>query len=335
MLKHKTPLSVAVLTILLSACQPKQPDPAVSSETAASTVVDTEPRLEGSTEKLVLKMPDCDDKNCPEFSVERLRSNQFVLDQIIDQAIITNLKQMLDSVEHGEQPASMAKATQSQSGKAAQSQSANASTELPASAAVTEQVSKTPAQHMADQVQPYLQTFLALDQELKAVGASHKINLLISPRILNSEAPLATVVINSSSYIGGAHGASAQTYYNFDLKHQKQIQLKDILQANQYPALEKLTYAAYKAWITETNPTVKVAEYEQAWKFKMSDNFYLGQQGLILQYGEYDIGPYVVGLPRLVIPYEQLNSILKDQYFPANMQLDQPSSSVVATKAPH
>ena len=37
---------------------------------------------------------------------------------------------------------------------------------------------------------------------------------------------------------------------------------------------------------------------------------------MILQYAEYEIGPYVVGLPRLVIPYEQLQTILKKEYLP-------------------
>jgi hypothetical protein len=35
----------------------------------------------------------------------------------------------------------------------------------------------------------------------------------------------------------------------------------------------------------------------------------LGEQGLILQYGEYEIGPYVVGLPRLVIPFDELQGV--------------------------
>lgn len=45
-------------------------------------------------------------------------------------------------------------------------------------------------------------------------------------------------------------------------------------------------------------------------------NFLLGDHGLILQYGEYEIGPYAVGLPRLVVPYDQLNTILKPEYLP-------------------
>ena len=57
-----------------------------------------------------------------------------------------------------------------------------------------------------------------------------------------------------------------------------------------------------------------VDEYEQAWKFSLSNNYYLGTEGLILQYGEYEIGPYVVGLPRLTIGYDQLQKILKPEY---------------------
>ncbi|EOY5001067.1 RsiV family protein, partial [Acinetobacter baumannii] len=50
-------------------------------------------------------------------------------------------------------------------------------------------------------------------------------------------------------------------------------------------------------------------------------------QGLILQYGEYEIGPYVVGLPRLVIPYDQLQEVLKEEYLP------QPKAKPASTPA--
>lgn len=36
------------------------------------------------------------------------------------------------------------------------------------------------------------------------------VSLMIKPKILNANLPLATVVLNSSSYLGGAHGSSSQ-----------------------------------------------------------------------------------------------------------------------------
>jgi Protein of unknown function (DUF3298). len=139
---------------------------------------------------------------------------------------------------------------------------------------------------------------------------------MIKPKILNAEKPLATVVLNTSSYLGGAHGSSAQQYYNFDLSTQKLVQLNDILLPNQRTKLEKLGYEVFKTWVKDAKLADNVQEYEQIWKFKLSDNFYLSQQGLILQYAEYEIGPYVAGLPRLTIPYDQLQSVLKKQYLP-------------------
>ncbi|WP_278395681.1 RsiV family protein, partial [Acinetobacter venetianus] len=68
-------------------------------------------------------------------------------------------------------------------------------------------------------------------------------------------------------------------------------------------------------------------EYEEAWPFQVTDNFLLGEQGLILQYGEYEIGPYVVGLPRLVIPFDQLKGVLKPEYLP---QVEAPAASTLA-----
>ena len=139
---------------------------------------------------------------------------------------------------------------------------------------------------------------------------------MIKPKILNADQPLATVVLNSSSYLGGAHGASAQQYYNFDLEKKKLVLLNDILLDKQRPQLERKAYEAFKQWVIASELSTNVQEYEQAWKFKLSENYYLGQQGLILQYAEYEIGPYVVGLPRLTIPYAELQGILKAAYLP-------------------
>ena len=90
-----------------------------------------------------------------------------------------------------------------------------------------------------------------------------------------------------------------------------------------------MAYAAFKTWVIESKLANNMAEYEQVWKFKLSDNFYLGKQGLILQYGEYEIGPFAVGLPRLVIPYDQLQQIIKPEYLPA-AQPPEPVSNALA-----
>lgn len=311
--KHATAklvLGIAVCALLLSACQPKSPpEDAEQKQTAASEVLPQALTLDGSSVRLKVNLPDCSGNNCPEFVVERLQSNFAFVDDIIDQEILKNLKQILDisNIHQNQQAASTSSVKQTTS-----QDMASASEPMSAD------------QKMQQQLEPYVQSFVELDKELKALSANHQINIMIKPSILKSNEPLVTVVLNTSSYLGGAHGSSAQQYFNFDLKQEKQIKLNDVLLPNQRKALETKAHDAFKAWVTDSKLANNVNEYEQAWKFKLSDNFLLGDQGLILQYAEYEIGPYSAGLPRLVIPYEQLKGILKSDYLPKTQAASEP-----------
>ncbi|MBN6532030.1 DUF3298 domain-containing protein [Acinetobacter pittii] len=312
MLSSKASLRLTLLAsaIFLAACQPKA-DPKDSQDQQKSTVQEQKPvelTLKGETTPSKVVLPDCDGKTCPEFTVERLQSNFPFIDKIIDQQILSTLNQILEIAEPD------AKGTQAE-------QKSEAS-----AVAGAEQKNSFDAQ-----VQRYANSFIDLDNELKALSSNHQINLLVKPKILQAQGKVVTVVLNSSSYLGGAHGSAAQHYYNFDLKEQKQIKLEDLLRPQQKAALEKLAHEAFKTWVTDSKLADNVADYEQAWPFKLSNNFLLGEQGLILQYGEYEIGPYVVGLPRLVIPYDQLQDVLKEEYLPQPKA--KPASAPVAKSA--
>ena len=304
MFKHQNIWAMSLLAsaVMLSACQPQKAEPKPEEKTEVKPVEkpDQSMKLIGDTEELNLNMPECKGNSCPEISIERLSSNQSFIDQYIDREILKELGQILSVEAVPEKELRAA----SEAGAASAAQSELAQVE-------------TPKIKLEKQTAPYMQAFGKLDQELKALSSAQKISLMIKPKILNAELPLATVVLNSSSYLGGAHGSSAQQYYNFDIKTQKLVTLDQIIEPKQRGALDKKAHDAFKVWVTDAKLADNVAEYEQAWKFKLSNNYYLGREGLILQYAEYEIGPYVVGLPRLTIPYDQLKGILKPQYFPA------------------
>lgn len=322
MLKSKIVFTMSFLAaaIALTACQPKQKEPKEEPAKPVQTAHAEVLKLAGDTEKLTLDLPECDGNSCPEISIERLSSNQAFIDEFMDQQILKQLDQILDI-----SPKLLK--TDRQEPVAEKSNHADAPDQTAESAASV--ALETPKQKMEQQVVPYLTTFLTLDKELKALSANHQISLMIKPKILSADLPLATVVLNSSSYLGGAHGSSAQRYYNFDLKKKKLVELNDILLPKQKAALEQKAHEVFKSWVIESKLANSVDEYEQAWKFSLSDNFYLSPQGLILQYGEYEIGPYVVGLPRLTIPYEQLQTVLKKEYLPQ----PEPQAAVAASKA--
>lgn len=290
--------SILACAVLLAACQPKS-EPKEPEDKPQDPVVNqtSEPVLRGETVKLAVTLPECNGNTCPDFTVERLQSNFPFIDQLLDQEILDQLSKMLEIVD-ADQASSTAQGSEQ-------------------------------TNHLDVQAQQYANAFIKIDEELKALSSSHQISLMIKPKILQSKGTLATVVLNSSSYLGGAHGSTAQRYYNFDLKNQKQVQLNDLLLPKQKAKLNKLAHEAFKTWVIDSKLANTADEYEQAWPFQVTDNYFLGEQGLILQYGEYEIGPYVVGLPRLVIPFDQLQGVLKPEYLP---KVETPAAStVVAT----
>ena len=287
--------SILACAVLLAACQPKS-EPKEPEDKPQDTVVNqtSEPVLRGETVKLAVTLPECNGNTCPDFTVERLQSNFPFIDQLLDQEILDQLSKMLEIVD-ADQASSTAQGSEQ-------------------------------TNHLDVQAQQYANAFIKIDEELKALSSSHQISLMIKPKILQSKGTLATVVLNSSSYLGGAHGSTAQRYYNFDLKNQKQVQLNDLLLPKQKAKLDKLAHEAFKTWVIDSKLANTADEYEQAWPFQVTDNYFLGEQGLILQYGEYEIGPYVVGLPRLVIPFDQLQGVLKPEYLP---KVETPAASIV------
>lgn len=290
--------SILACAVLLAACQPKS-EPKEPEDKPQDPVVNqtSEPVLRGETVKLAVTLPECNGNTCPDFTVERLQSNFPFIDQLLDQEILDQLSKMLEIVD-ADQASSTAQGSEQ-------------------------------TNHLDVQAQQYANAFIKIDEELKALSSSHQISLMIKPKILQSKGTLATVVLNSSSYLGGAHGSTAQRYYNFDLKNQKQVQLNDLLLPKQKAKLDKLAHEAFKTWVIDSKLANTADEYEQAWPFQVTDNYFLGEQGLILQYGEYEIGPYVVGLPRLVIPFDQLQGVLKPEFLP---KVETPvASTVVAT----
>jgi hypothetical protein len=287
--------SILACAVLLAACQPKS-EPKEPEDKPQDPVVNqtSEPVLRGETVKLAVTLPECNGNTCPDFTVERLQSNFPFIDQLLDQEILDQLSKMLEIVD-ADQASSTAQGSEQ-------------------------------TNHLDVQAQQYANAFIKIDEELKALSSSHQISLMIKPKILQSKGTLATVVLNSSSYLGGAHGSTAQRYYNFDLKNQKQVQLNDLLLPKQKAKLDKLAHEAFKTWVIDSKLANTADEYEQAWPFQVTDNYFLGEQGLILQYGEYEIGPYVVGLPRLVIPFDQLQGVLKPEFLP---KVETPAASTV------
>ncbi|MEB3767417.1 RsiV family protein [Acinetobacter sp. MD2] len=285
-------MRVAVLIALglgLAACQ-KQSDSttqAASDTQASAPVQQPKPSFSADIQTVKVNLPECKGESCPEFQVQRLNSNVPEINRVIDQAILKTLK---DNLDFSESAASDASATQP-----SQERSSDA---------------------FGAEVIRYANTFEGMVNDLKKMGASPQISLHIQPKVMPSPEGLVTIQLNADNFLGGAHGAASQQYFTFELAHPKSLKLDDVLEKNQKPALEKLAYAQFKQWVVSQKLSDNLANYEQTWPFTLSRNFYFDDKGLTLQYAQYEIGPYVVGMPSFSLTYAQLKGIVKPQYLP-------------------
>lgn len=326
-----TSCTIALIACSLSGC-PKEKitsesptSPITSSATNTSQITSSQPissktDFEGNIENVVL--PECHLQNCPEILIQRLRSNAPSLDHAVDLYI----KQHIIGVVEGFSITDEDLENTSAEGETEEQQS-----EL---TIYGRKDTSTPITHLSqrkannpenndDSIQKNIKKFFLIAKEGQEFGMSNPISLLIKLEIIkpkqtlsNQKIKMVTVAVYTNTYMGGAHGSATEQYFNYDIEKQSLINLDDIIQAGQRQKFNSLAFETYKRWVQENQSENNLEDYQQTWPFLLSDDFFFADNGLVLQYDEYQIGPYAAGLPRLIIPYEQLQGILKPQYLP-------------------
>jgi len=128
---------------------------------------------------------------------------------------------------------------------------------------------------------------------------------------------LVVLQIDSYQYTGGAHGIPATQYLNCLRSREQVLSLEDVLLPGRRDGYVQALRRAHQRWLA-SNPDAQQdpATYDRLWPFQESDNFALGDDGVIVKYSAYSIAPYSHGEPELVIPYGDLRDVLKPDYLP-------------------
>ncbi|RYZ84955.1 MAG: DUF3298 domain-containing protein [Moraxellaceae bacterium] len=164
-------------------------------------------------------------------------------------------------------------------------------------------------------VQANLDRFVAsAKQDAIARGQPVAYSLQVTPEFLGQRGQVVMFKIITAYYTGGAHGGASDNYYNLDLKQKKQLTLNDIILPNQQQKLRDQLYLQFSEWVKKNDSKVNLVEYEQNWPFTLTENFSFTETGLLFSYAQYEIGPYAAGMPEFVMPYTQLNGIIKPEY---------------------
>jgi hypothetical protein len=124
---------------------------------------------------------------------------------------------------------------------------------------------------------------------------------------------LLVIELDGYLYSGGAHGLPLTAYMVIERESQQVVDLDDMLLPAQRPAYEAALKRAHQRWLSSDQASGLSA---MQWPFALSDNVAPLEDGLAVKYQVYDLAPYAVGQPTLMIPYAELDGIVKPRYLP-------------------
>jgi hypothetical protein len=120
--------------------------------------------------------------------------------------------------------------------------------------------------------------------------------------------PLLVLESHTSVFTGGAHGQPATRYLNYDRRSGKFLTIDDVVQDGKRPLLLQKQKAAVLAW------QMQQGIGSESWPFVESSNFALDKDGLRFKYQAYDIASYAMGEPEILLPYGELQDVLKPDF---------------------
>lgn len=118
---------------------------------------------------------------------------------------------------------------------------------------------------------------------------------------------------NGYQYYGGAHGLSWNLFTSYDLRNKKKLELSDIVKIDSTQFKTLLERQFRKNYQVEEEQHLKdfgLFENEIA----PNTNFSFNDWGLTFTYNQYEIGPYVLGIMEVFIPWEELAPYLRSDF---------------------
>ncbi|MBB6109139.1 protein of unknown function [Mucilaginibacter lappiensis] len=131
-------------------------------------------------------------------------------------------------------------------------------------------------------------------------------------KVIIQDSSLTTLEVGGDTYQGGAHGAAATFFINWDTKANKDLSLDDIFAAGYEDKLRLIAEGIFRK-DEKLSPTASLANdyFFKDNKFALNDNFLISPVGLKFFYNSYEIKPYAAGTTTLIIPYSSIKSLLR------------------------
>lgn len=176
---------------------------------------------------------------------------------------------------------------------------------------------KTAGMSVEDAVLAYvtheIEKFDENDKELASVEKDVDIHYtwqeIISGEFAECSHGIQSYLINSYSYTGGAHGSSMRSGLNFDITTGETVSKAQLFNAGNAAVLDALVSKAAKESMDEETYSMLFNR-----ELKFPENFYVSGEGVVCIFNQYEIGPYVIGIQEVTLPWAELGSVLAPAY---------------------
>lgn len=116
-----------------------------------------------------------------------------------------------------------------------------------------------------------------------------------------------TLQINGYVFTGGAHGNHPGVIATFDVNTGKQLEWKDLVTDEE--KLKILLEAQFRKVRSEIFQ--EGYEFNEYFPFALPQSFGLTEKGLYCYYSPYEVTPYAFGTTAFVVPYPELEDLMK------------------------
>ena len=160
-----------------------------------------------------------------------------------------------------------------------------------------------------------MDAFLKDYRDLKAHDPSYSHPWFLERKafVLNNTPDVVSLSFVERSYTGGAHGMEVFHYENLDPHTGEALPLSSLFTDGYEEELLKLAETRFREvrGIAEGMTLTEAGFTFDHGVFALSEEFAIGEEGLIFHYNPYDVAPYALGPTEIVLSYDELAPLLK------------------------
>lgn len=173
--------------------------------------------------------------------------------------------------------------------------------------------------NIEDYVEGFKKSIAQAAADINFEGASSDYSLNINYDLVRKDSQIVVIKMSAYEFTGGAHGNPSFAFFQYDIQQERMIGEEEIFTDRKNKELFALVQDALlkKPEYTYQDGGTKKSMFfasESSQEFQEalvgSGNIAFAEDGVLFKYGAYAIGPYAIGEPEVVLPYNQIEKFL-------------------------